>query len=158
MIIFLLHEYNKYDTRFDAASNEVGKCFELRGALKIRLCKEVSYMLGITPYPSMESDWLKDVFKQYFSKVDIHRNTLLEVCIFGDFVENTAFGNVMQRILRHIPIKQNVYEYAMLTDEFVNVQRRIINVLTFNIKDSIHNVFLLDFKCTITLNPYFQAR
>ena len=136
----------------------MGKYFILFGELKIRMCKELSYILGITPHPSRESEWLAAGFKQYFSKIDVHRNTLSEVCILGDFVEETAYGNTMQRILRIIPIKQNVYEYSMLTDQFVTVHRRIIKALTFDIKDSIHNVFLQDFKCIITLGLYFQAR
>ena len=105
-----------------------------------------------------ESEWLEAGFKQYFSYADVHRNTLSEVCILGDFVEETMYGNTMQRIVRIIPIKQNVYEYSMFTDEFVGVHRRIISALTFDVKDSIYNDFSLRFHCEITLGLYFQAR
>jgi len=130
----------------------------IKGNVTIILPKELNYLYGITPTLTNERIELKEGYIFDYSKVDMKRFTLERICVFADFVKETQVGKECHQLLRIVPMRAHVLEYSMLVEEYVEVQPRMINSMSFRIKDSLHNPIPMYFTCTLTLAMHFREQ
>src|SRR5271167_1490901 len=123
---------------------------------QINFSDELAYVFGLSDRLGSETKFLDMNQKYDADKINISRLTTTGISIHADFIKETIVGSQAEYVLRQIALREGVNDYNMVTDNFVNVQPRIIPRLGFQVKDlQGRNVA---YSSTLTLGLYFHKQ
>src|SRR5271163_1207681 len=123
---------------------------------KIDFSDELAYVFGLSDRLGSETKFLYVDQKYDVDKINISRLTTTGISIHADFIKETIVGSQAEYVLRQIALREGVNDYSMSTDNFVNVQPKIISQLGFQVKDlQGRNVA---YTSKLTLGLYFRIQ
>ena len=130
---------------------------------RIQLCKELAYLLGITPTLTSYLPALKHGWKGDLADVDLSRNNLTMIWIFADFIGTTMVANKRLPLLRLVPIQagSGLFEHSIFTmQHYVPVRAAKIQNFRIFIRDRITdcNTMNLEMEDRLIVTLHFRLR
>jgi hypothetical protein len=131
----------------------------LNTELMLTFCKELAIILGIVasqnfPSPTIMPGWSKKV-----KDMDMAKNNLRMLWIYGDFVGTTMLGEVRAPLIKYVPIldsSKSVTHSAFNLDNFVPVQKRRIQSFGITIQEGPNSSQPLQIDEQVILTLYFR--
>ena len=153
----VLYRHTKYDMHFTT----IGDILKVYWSgpsrnYQINLSDELSYVFGLSDRLGSETKYMYTEQKYDVDKINISRLTTSGISIHADFIKETIVGGQAECVLRQIAIQEGVNDYNIPTNNFVNVQPRIISRLGFQVKD-LHGRNVA-YTSTLTLGLYFRIQ
>ena len=130
---------------------------------RVKLCKEMSYLLGIIPTLTSYVPSLKHHWEGNLEDVDISRNNLTMLWVFADFIGTTMVANMRLPLLRLVPIQvgSGLFEHSIFTmQHYVPVRSAMIQQFRIYIRDRITkcNTESLEMEDRLVLTLHFRLR
>src|SRR3981189_2383960 len=127
--------------------------------LLIQFCQELAIMLGVittlsVPAPSITPGWTINV-----KDVNLLKNNLMMLWIFGDFVVTTMIETIRDRILKLVPVvddTKSILHSVFHTQDFAAAQRRKIQCFNIWIQEGPASADVLPINEEIILVRYFR--
>ena len=127
--------------------------------LIIQFCQELAIILGIVtplnvPVPGITPGWTINV-----KDVNLLKNNLMMLWIFGDFVVTTMIGTIRDRILKLVPVvddTKSILHSVFHMQDFVAVPRRKIQCFNIWIQEGPASADVIPINEEIILVLYFR--
>ena len=129
--------------------------------LVIQFCQELAILLGVVaslnlPIPAIIPGWSIKI-----SDVNLLRNNLMMLWIYGNFVATTMIGNTRAPLLKLVPIvddSKSILHSVFHMHDFVPVQRRRIQSFEVWFQEGPGSTSPLQIDGEIIMVLYFQHR
>jgi len=107
--------------------------------VKILFCPEISILLGIIPDLNVPPPMIMRGWSVQLNEVNVHKNNLKMLWIYGDFCVTTMIGPTRDQLLRIVPVLMDppaVQFSSYYGQDYVAVQRRRMTNLEVWIKET----------------------
>ena len=127
--------------------------------LLVQFCQELAILLGVVmtlnlPIPAIIPGWSVDV-----KDVNLLRNNLMMMWIYGDFIVTTMIGSTRDQLLKIVPIvddTKSILHSVFYMQDFIAVQRRKIQCFKIWIQEGPASTSVLPIDEEVILVLYFR--
>ena len=111
-----------------------------RDKIEMQFCSELAYLLGIITTMTAPVPWVRHMYTADMAEIDIKRNNISKLWLFGNFVQNTMVGPLQLPLVRYVPIRvgSGVLEHAVMSlNQSSQVKRTQLSSLSITFREDV---------------------